>query len=114
MADSSPDTGAEAGPSAPDIESSDAFERLRTTTDTVLVDFYADWCGPCRLMADIVDELAAESDVPIVKVDVETLPEVTDEYGVHGVPAFVVFRDGEPVDRLVGMQDKAELRRLIE
>jgi len=114
MANSSRGSGVDDGPAARKIESAAAFDRLRETVDTMLVDFYADWCGPCRLVADTVDALAAESDVLVVKVDVETLPEVTREFGVNGIPAFVVFIDGEPADRLVGMQDKSELRRLTE
>jgi thioredoxin 1 len=112
MANSPSGGGADGG--IPDLESQEAFEHLRTNSETLLVDFYADWCGPCQLMADVVDELAAETDAPIATVNVETLPAVANHYDIRGIPAFVVFEAGEATDRLVGMQDKATLRELIE
>ena len=103
------DTGA-----APHVDSVDAFEKLTASDGTVLVDFYADWCGPCQLMAPTVDDLASESEATVVKLDVEAVPQVAAAYDVKSIPSFVVFEDGTPTERLVGMQEKEALRAVIE
>jgi thioredoxin 1 len=92
------------------VETESTFRELLSSGETVFVDFYAEWCGPCRMMESIVAELAAETDATVAKVDVDDLPPVAAEYDVRSIPAFVVFEDGEPVERLVGMQEKADLR----
>ncbi|WP_436930721.1 thioredoxin family protein [Halosimplex halobium] len=114
MADSPARTGDDTGTAARHVESERAFEDLLATEGTVLVDFYADWCGPCQMMASTVDELAAEADAAVAKVDVDELSPVAAEHDVRSIPAFVVFEDGEPTDRLVGVQEKADLRAAIE
>lgn len=70
----------------------------------VLVDFSASWCGPCRFVAPVIDKLAEDYDgkVKVVKLDIDDAPEVTQEFGIRGVPTFVFFRDGEEIDRWVG------------
>jgi thioredoxin 1 len=78
----------------------------------VVVDFWAAWCGPCRVMSPILEELAAErDDLRVVKVDVDANQRVSAEYGVLGMPTFMVFRDGAPVGSIVGSRPK---RRLLE
>lgn len=77
----------------------------------VLVDFWAAWCAPCRVMHPILDELAAErDDLRVVSVDVEAQPELAARYGVLSMPTFVLFRHGEPVLRLVGSRPKRRLQ----
>jgi thioredoxin 1 len=92
-------------------------EELQSTTeehDVVLADFYADWCDPCQMLEPVLETIAAETDATIAKVDVDANQALASEYGVRSVPTMVLFADGEPVERLVGMQEESELRALVD
>ncbi|GAA0681492.1 thioredoxin [Natronoarchaeum mannanilyticum] len=80
----------------------------------VLVDFYADWCGPCQMLEPVVETIAAETDATVAKVDIDANQQLAAEYNVRGVPTLLLFADGQPVERLVGMQEEAQLRSVIE
>ncbi|WP_347560075.1 thioredoxin [Clostridium sp. AF32-12BH] len=81
----------------------------------VLVDFYADWCGPCKMMAPAVEELANEQDDVIVgKLNVDFAPELARTYKVFSIPTLILFKNGEAVEKRVGVQSKTELEMLIK
>lgn len=80
----------------------------------VLVDFYADWCGPCQRLAPVLEELAAEvPHVKIVKINVEDSPSLAAEYRVESIPSLKLFKNGQIREELVGLAGKSELRALL-
>ena len=82
----------------------------------VLVDFWAEWCGPCRMIGPVVEELATEyqGKLKVCKVDVDQAPNTASEYGVMSIPTIAIFKNGEVVDKLVGAVPKASLVEKIE
>jgi thioredoxin 1 len=82
----------------------------------VLVDFYADWCGPCKVIGPVVEELADEyaGKANVRKVDVDVSQEIAGRYGVRGIPTLMVFKDGEVRETVVGAVSKSELAAVLE
>jgi len=82
----------------------------------VLVDFYADWCGPCRAIAPVIEELANEmkGQVSIAKLDIDSAQKATSEFQVTSIPTLILFKNGAEVKRVVGLKDKSSLKKLIE
>ena len=90
------------------------FSTVLTEHPVVLVDCHADWCGPCRMLEPTIDAIAAETAATIAKVDIDARREIAAQLGVRSVPTLVLYVDGEPVERLLGVQDRATLERLID
>lgn len=80
----------------------------------ILIDFWATWCGPCKTMAPIVEEIAEErTDIKVCKIDVDQEPELARQYRVMSIPTFLVFKEGEVVKRDMGVMSKEEVEGLI-
>ena len=91
------------------------FESIKNQEKTVLLDFYADWCGPCRMVGPIVEQIADERDDIIVgKVNVDENPELAGKFGVMSIPTLVVLKNGEVANQAVGALPKAKLLALLD
>jgi thioredoxin 1 len=100
----------EAAPAEPiQLADTDAFDAHVADHDVVLVDFYADWCGPCQMMEPAVEAVAEDTDAAVLKVDVDVHQALAGEYGVQGIPTLLVFSDGELAERMVGAQSEQAL-----
>ena len=90
-------------------------EQVLKSNMPILVDFWAIWCGPCRLVAPIVDELARENEgkLKVMKLDVDENQNTSMAYGVMSIPTLILFKDGKPVERIVGFRPKGDLAKKI-
>lgn len=80
-----------------------------------VVDFWAPWCGPCKIMGPIIDEMAQElTAVKFAKMNVDEQPEVPSKYQVMSIPTMIVYKGGKPVDQMIGVQDKASMKKKLE
>jgi thioredoxin 1 len=105
-----------------------ASEKIQTLTDAnfeqtvnqstrpILVDFWAEWCGPCRRLAPTVDELATDYDgrVVVAKMNVDENPATPMRFSIRGIPTLLLFKGGQIVEQIVGLADKASLKRMID
>lgn len=91
------------------------FDQVKNSQKTVLLDFYADWCGPCRMVAPLVEEIASEHPEYLIgKVNVDDEPALAQEFGVQSIPTLVVLKDGKVVTQSSGARPKAQILALLE
>ncbi len=92
------------------------FNETISSNKVVVVDFWAEWCGPCKAISPIIDELATEFDgkALVGKVDVDDNVEVCEKYGIRNIPTLLFFKNGELVDKVVGAAQKAQLKEKID
>ena len=97
--------------SAQAVSDSTFESEVLKSSGPVLVDFYADWCGPCKAMAPLLDQVSADlaGKLKIVKINIDESPNAPTKYGVRGIPTFIIFKDGQAVDTRVGGMSKAQL-----
>ena len=97
------------------ISSADWSAKVLDAAEPVLVDFFATWCGPCKMMAPVIDEIAAEKAgaASVYKIDIDENMDIAQKYGVASIPTFIVFKGGEPVAKTLGAQPKDALLALF-
>ena len=97
------------------VNSQNFEEEVIKSEKPVLIDFYADWCGPCKMVSPIIDEIAEEnSEIKVVKVNVDDSQDLAMKYQVMSIPTLVVIKNGEEVNRSVGLIDKSQVANLIK
>ncbi len=97
--------------------SNENFENeVKKSDKVVLVDFYADWCGPCKMMSPIIDDIAREAtdNVKVCKLNVDECQDIAIEYDVMSIPTLIIFKNGEVINKLVGLHDKESILNLIK
>ena len=98
------------------VDDSNFDEIVLQAKTPVLVDFWAEWCGPCRMVAPVVEELAEEYEgrISFVKLDVDQNPKTASKYGIMSIPTLLLFKNGSPASNIVGFRPKAELKRSLD
>ncbi len=99
-----------------DVTDSTFEQEVIKSDNPVMVDFWAPWCGPCRMVAPIVEELAEEYDgkVEFVKLNTDDNPNTAVKYGIRSIPTLLVFKGGEPVGQIVGFRPKSDLKQRLD
>ncbi len=92
------------------------FDDVINSNENVVVDFWAEWCGPCKILAPIIDELAKEyvGKVVFAKLNVDEAKDIAINFGISAIPTLIFFKRGKPVDALVGVLPKGEIKRWID
>ncbi len=98
------------------ISSADFQAKVLDSNEPVLVDFFATWCGPCKMMAPVIDEVASEMEgkAKVYKLDIDESPEIAQRYGIMSVPTFIVFKNGQPAKQTLGGQPKQGIVALFD
>ncbi len=100
----------------PELTEKDFEAEVLQSDRPVLIDFWAPWCSPCRVISPVIEELAHENsgDLKVVKVNVDEAPRLASSYGINSIPTLMIFKGGEVVDRFVGIQPKSRLQNAID
>ncbi|NJM96347.1 MAG: thioredoxin [Phormidesmis sp. RL_2_1] len=90
-------------------------EMISGSDEPLLVDFYADWCGPCQMMAKILTQVGAEmkGEVKVVKIDTEKYPQIASQHQIHALPTLILFDQGQPIDRIEGVLTAEQLTNRV-
>lgn len=99
-----------------DVTDQNFQDQVLKSSKPVLVDFWAPWCGPCKIVGPIVEELAQEykDKVDVVKMNVDDNPQVSGQYGVMSIPTLMVFKNGQPIKSTIGAQPKEALKQMVD
>lgn len=97
------------------IESVKEYDEILAGNEKVFVDFYADWCGPCKMLGPVVEQVSQEVEgVHFVKVNVDNNPDIAQRYGIMSIPTLIAFKNGEVVSQSVGFKAKEELEAIVK
>jgi len=98
------------------VQSEDFQERVLKNEKPILVDFYANWCAPCRMLTPILEEVLKESndEFDIVKMDIDECEDLAREFGIMSIPTLIVFKDGKPVKREIGLRNKSSILEMFK
>lgn len=96
-----------------EVESKEELDELTEENEHLLVDFFADWCGPCQMMEPTIEELVEENDLVVAEVDVDSNQKIAAEFNVRSVPTYIFYEDGKQSEKLVGHQEKETMEAEI-
>lgn len=99
-----------------DVSDSTFQQEVLKSPTPILVDFWAEWCGPCRMVAPVLEQIAAEQGdrLKVAKLNVDQNSQTAMQYGVQGIPTMILFKGGQPVERIVGFQPKPQLLQRLQ
>ncbi|HEY4003034.1 MAG TPA: thioredoxin [Candidatus Xenobia bacterium] len=99
----------------PHVSTTDFDTQVKASPIPVLVDFYAQWCGPCKMMSPVIEKIADQfgTKLKVVKIDTDESPEVATQYQILGVPTLIIFKGGEPVGKQVGYMSERDMQSFV-